>query len=304
MSRAKLNRRGFGALIAGAAVAAPALAQNPPAPNPNTAQQRRGTLPETAPFGEMITFKRADVQAKVQPYPMTQVRLLPGSPFAEAAEWNRGYMQRLGEDRLIHNFRLNAGLPSVAAPFGGWEEPTGELRGHFTGHYLSAAALSYASTGDKDVKAKGDAMVAELAKCQQKLGSGYLSAFPREFWDRLDKREKVWAPFYTIHKIMAGMLDMYQYAGNSQALKVGEGMAGWADDWTKSKSEAHMQDILRTEYGGMNEVLYNLSSITSNDQWAEAGDRFTKKEFFNPRRGRFLLVRSNLRAQLRDRWDE
>ena len=81
---------------------------------------------------------------------------------------------------------------------------------------------------------------------------------------------------------MAGMFDMYQLAGNKQALEVLEGMADWADEWTASKSEAHMQDILNTEYGGMNEVLYNLAAATGDDRWATAGDRFTKKLFFNP----------------------
>jgi DUF1680 family protein len=137
--------------------------------------------------------------------------------------------------------------------------------------------------GDKEAKAKADYMVAELAKCQQKLGtSGYLSAFPIEWFDRLDARRPVWAPFYTIHKIMAGMLDMYQLAGNRQALAVLEGMSRWADEWSASKTEEHMQDILNTEYGGMNEVLYNLAAATGNDRWAKAGDRFTKKRFFNP----------------------
>jgi DUF1680 family protein len=212
---------------------------------------------------------------------MSQVRLQPGV-FQDAAQWNRGYMDRLAADRLVHNFKVNAGLTSQATPFGGWEEPKGELRGHFTGHYLSAAALMYASTGDAAVKAKGDLMVDELAKCQQALGGGYLSAFPREFWDRLDARQKVWAPFYTIHKIMAGMFDMYSLTGNRQALEVLQGMAGWADGWTADKPEPHMQDILRTEYGGMNEVLYNLAAATGEDRWARVGDRYTKKEFFNP----------------------
>jgi DUF1680 family protein len=145
---------------------------------------------------------------------------------------------------------------------------------------LSACALSYASTSDVSIKAKGDSMIADLAKCQAK--GGYLSAFPTEWFDRLDARKPVWAPFYTIHKIMAGMFDMYSLAGNKQALEVLEGMANWADDYTKSKSEAHMQDILNTEYGGMNEVLYNLAGATGDDRWAKVGDRFTKKVFFNP----------------------
>jgi DUF1680 family protein len=291
-----LTRRGFAALIGATGVAA---AQQPPAPpNPNTSlqpqQRRQGTMDEVAPFKDPLEFTRKDAPIRVQPFPMTQVRLLP-SPFQEAAEWNRGYMNRLPEDRLVHNFRLNAGLESKAESFGGWEvyvapapgqprrNSEGELRGHFTGHFLSASAQLYASTGDKDAKAKGDSMVAELAKCQQKLGAGgYLSAFPTEWFDRLDARRPVWAPFYTIHKIMAGMLDMYQLAGNKQALAVLEGMSNWADEWTKSKTEEHMQDILNTEYGGMNDVLYRLTAATGDNHWASVGDRFTKKIFFNP----------------------
>lgn len=226
---------------------------------------------------------------------MTQVRLLDG-PFHDAQEWNRGYLTRLDADRLLHNFRVNSGLPSSAKPLGGWEKNgtsgDSELRGHFTGHYLSGVALTYASTGDLELKSKADYMVAELAKVQQKWGGGYLSAFPTEWFDRLDARKKVWAPFYTIHKIMAGMFDMYQLAGNKQALQVLEGMSDWADKWTASKSEEHMQDILNTEYGGMNEVLYNVAASTGDDRWAKTGDRFTKKRFFNP----LALRRDELRG--------
>jgi DUF1680 family protein len=272
------TRRTFSTLLAWSPLA---LAQQ--APNPNTSTQRRGTIPEVPPFEGPLSFARQPIAQKVQPFPMTQVRLA-ASPFKEAADANRAYMDRLSVDRLVHNFRLNAGLPSSAEPLGGWEQYTpgreGELRGHFTGHYLSACALSYASSSDVSIKAKGDEMVADLAKCQAK--TGYLSAFPTEWFDRLDARKPVWAPFYTVHKIMAGMFDMYTLAGNKQALEVLEGMSSWADDYTKSKSEAHMQDILNTEYGGMNEVLYNLAGATGDDRWATVGDRFTKKIFFNP----------------------
>jgi DUF1680 family protein len=294
----KVSRRSFTALVAGAGTLA---AQQQPAapPNPDTSlqtqQRRQGTLDEVPPFKDPIQFARKDVAAKVQPFPMTQVRLLPG-PFLDATEWNRGYMNRLAADRMLHSFRLTAGIESLAEPLGGWEmyvkplgpgetrrNSDGELRGHFSGHFLSASAQLYASTGDKEAKSKGDYMVAELAKCQQKLkGGGYLSAFPIEWFDRLDARKPVWAPFYTIHKIMAGMLDMYTLAGNKQALEVLEGMSNWADEWTRSKSEEHMQDILNTEYGGMNDILYKLTAVTGNDRWAKAGDRFTKKWFFNP----------------------
>ncbi len=299
MSEAKnsalVSRRTFAA-----AIAAPALmARQQPAPQPQP-QRRRGPQPEVPPFEGPIEFTRKDLAPKVQPFPLTQVKLLSG-PYRDAQEWNRGYMARLDAPRLLYNFRQNAGLATgnVANPFGGWEAPVDgkhgtELRGHFTGHFLSASAQLYAATGDKEARAKGDELVAELAKCQQKLGGGYLSAFPMELFDRLDALsgkprdaapgapQLPWAPFYTIHKIMAGMRDMHQLAGNQQALQVLEGMAGWADQWTASKSEEHMQQILGTEYGGMAEVLYDLAAITNNDQWAKAADRYTKKWFFNP----------------------
>ncbi len=92
----------------------------------------------------------------------------------------------------------------------------------------------------------------------------------------------MWAPFYTIHKIMAGMLDMYQLAGNQQALRVLEGMAAWADKWTAAQTEDHMQQILTVEFGGIAETLYRLAAETGNDLWARVGDRFQKKVFLNP----------------------
>jgi len=236
---------------------------------------------------------------------MAQVKLLP-SRFTEAAEWNRGYMNRLAAGRLLYNFRQNAGLSvGDAKPLGGWEAPADgkrgtELRGHFTGHFLSASA-QLAATGDQEAQSKGDYMVAELAKCQQKLGGGYLSAFPTELFDRLDALSGKprlldpatgrpdpgapslpWAPFYTIHKIMAGLFDMHQLGGNQQALEVVQNMADWADRWSAPKTEEHMQQILEDEYGGMAEVLYNLAAATNNDRWAKVGDRFTKKRFVNP----------------------
>src|SRR5208282_4721094 len=115
-----LSRRSFAAAL----TAGPLLAQQTPAPAPAPPpanEQRHGTAPEVPPFQTTIEFKRRDVPAKAQPFPMTQVRLLPG-PFHDAQEWNRGYLQRLSADRLLHNFRLNSGLPSSAHPLGGWEK--------------------------------------------------------------------------------------------------------------------------------------------------------------------------------------
>lgn len=277
------SRRTFATALAGAGALAPLRAKSAP--------HKRQAPEEIPPFGESIAFKRKDLLARVEPFEMTEVRLLPGA-FKHAQDANSAYLGRLDADRLLHNFRVNAGLPSSAQPLGGWEKPDCELRGHFVGHYLSACALMYSSTGDSKLRDKSAYIVAELAKCQQKLGGGYLSAFPTEFFDRLNRREKVWAPFYTIHKIMAGLFDAHQHCGNRHALEVLEGMANWVDHWTAAIPETHMQEVLNTEYGGMNEVLYNLAATTRNDRYAVVGDRFTKKKFFNP----LALRRDELRG--------
>jgi len=213
---------------------------------------------------------------------MSNVRLGPGA-FSSAAETNRRYLKTLPPDRLLHTFRLTAGLPTSAEPLGDWEKPDCELRGHFAGgHYLSACALSFASSGDEELKRNGDIMVAELAKCQAELKNGYLSAFPVEFFDRLRDGVNVWAPFYTIHKIMAGHLDMYLYAGNQQALDTVEKMARWVQSWTAPLSEQQMQRVLLVEYGGMGEVLCNLYGVTGNSEYLDLARRFDKKSFLDP----------------------
>src|SRR5438046_1945813 len=199
-------------------------------------------------------ISREKVSWKAVPFPLTQVRLGNG-PCTIAMEAGRQYLRSLPPDRLLHTFRINAGIPSTAKPLGGWEAPDCELRGHYAGgHYLSAVALMYASSGDEDLKKNGDIVVAELAKCQKGLNNGgYLSAFPIEFFDRLRNREKVWAPFYTVHKIMAGLLDMYLYTGNEQALEAVEKMAGWTWSYTGSLSYEPIGGIAWTEYRGEGE---------------------------------------------------
>jgi uncharacterized protein len=216
-----------------------------------------------------------------EPFPMEQVRLLD-SPFLDALKTNQEFLHSLPEDRLVHNFRVNAGITSTAEPLGGWEDPTCELRGHYTGHFLSSCGLMYAATGDDQLKAKGDAIVADLAACQQKFPNGYLSAFPQSFFDRLRDGLGVWAPFYTIHKIMAGMLDMYTYCHNEQALQVAQGMARWAGQWAGGLSDGEMERILQTEFGGMNESLLNLASITGNGGYFFTATRFEKMWFLKP----------------------
>ena len=180
------------------------------------------------------------------------------------------YLLALDVDRLLHTFRLNAGLPSSARPLGGWEEPKVELRGHFTGHYLSACALMFASTGDARFKDKGDQVVTGLAECQRKLGTGYLSAFPEEFIDRVERSKRVWAPWYTLHKILAGLLDMNEHCGNAEALEVAHKFADWVKARTDRLSDDQMQAMLGNEHGGMNEALANLYARTGDDEVPEA----------------------------------
>lgn len=218
---------------------------------------------------------------KVHPFDLRQVRLLDG-PVKQALEINRRTLKEWDPERLLHTFRLNAGLPSTAKPLGGWESPNCEVRGHFVGHYLSACAMMYASTGDDEFKRRADNMVGELAKCQQALGGEYLSAFPASFFDRLERHEGVWAPYYVIHKIMAGLLDVYQYCGNQQALEMATGMASYFQKRTDKLSDQEMAAVLNVEYGGMNEVLYNLYSITGDPAHLKLAHRFDHEHLFGP----------------------
>ena len=219
---------------------------------------------------------------KLVPFPMAQVRLLDGL-FKQQSEINQAYLDSLATDRLLHSFRLTSGLTSTATPYGGWEKPDCELRGHFNGgHYLSAVALAYASAGNDTLRKRGDIMVAELARCQKANANGYLSAFPEAGFETLAAGGKYWAPFYTYHKIMAGMLDMYVHTGNEQALTVAEGMADWVRAYFQAISDDRRQFMLRTEYGGMNEVLANLYGLTGKQQYLSTAHLFEQPMFLDP----------------------
>jgi len=225
------------------------------------------------------------VQAQARPFDLDSVRVTD-SFLLRLMERNRDFLQSLETDRLLHTFRLTAGLPTSAEPLGGWEKPDVELRGHFTGHFLSGCALMSAATGDATLRGKANLVVAELAKCQKAngaaAGDGYLSAFPPSFFDRLKAGHKVWAPWYTLHKIMAGLLDMYVLARNEQALEVVRGMAGWTKRWTDALDDQDMARVLRVEFGGMNEVLYNLYAVTGVQDYAAAAHRFDHEQLFGP----------------------
>ncbi len=225
---------------------------------------------------------KAAVTLKAQPFGLHQVRLLDG-PFLRAQLRDRDYLLKLDPNRLLHNFRVNAGLPSSASPLGGWEAPNIELRGHFVGHYLSACALLHAATGDQQVKDRAALIVRELAACQAALGeSGYLSAFPESFIDRVETTGKVWAPYYTLHKILAGLLDVHALCGNSQALEVAKRMGNWIAARNDRLSDEQLERMLAVEHGGINESMANLYAASGDAQYLRCARRLYHKSVLDP----------------------
>ncbi|KAI4373676.1 hypothetical protein MLD38_011777 [Melastoma candidum] len=211
------------------------------------------------------------------------VRLDPSSIQWRAQQTNLEYLLMLDVDNLVWSFRKTVGLATPGQAYGGWEGPDVELRGHFVGHYLSASAQMWASTHDDSLKEKMNQVVDALSACQDKIGSGYLSAFPSEQFDRFEGIRPVWAPYYTIHKILAGLLDQYIFAGNEKALKMVNLMAGYfynrvQNVITRYSIERHWLS-LNEETGGMNDVMYKLFSITSDPKHLLLAHLFDKPCF-------------------------
>ena len=221
------------------------------------------------------------VSCQLQSFAWGSVALLPG-PLQRAFETNVRYLRSLSPDRYLWTFRKTAGLPAPDEPYGGWEDPKCELRGHSVGHYLSACARVIAQTGDAELRRSADYTVAELARCQAAHGNGYLSAFPEEFFDRVERFERVWAPYYTIHKIMLGLWEMHVYAGNARALGVLVRLADYFRGRCDKLDDAAMQQMLRCEFGGMHEVLLNLYATTGQRRFLALARRFVKRSFIDP----------------------
>jgi uncharacterized protein len=221
------------------------------------------------------------VTLQTRAFDLRDVRVLEG-PFKHNQEMDGKYILSLDPDRLLHTFRLNAGLPSTARPLAGWEEPRGELRGHFIGHYMSACAMMYASTGEAVYKDNALKVVKGLAEVQTKLGaSGFLAAWPETFIDRVEARTQVWAPYYTLHKIYAGLLDVYDYCDDAQALEVCKKMGDWAIARNGKLTDAQMQNMLGEEHGGMNESLANLYAFTGDKKYLDISLRFNHVRFID-----------------------
>ncbi|CAA6672335.1 unnamed protein product [Spirodela intermedia] len=219
----------------------------------------------------------------LQELSLHDVRLDPDSRHGEAQRTNLEYLLMLDVDQLVWSFRKQAGLQYPGKPYGGWESPDIELRGHFVGHYMSASAKMWASTHNDTLYQKMSAVVEALNACQKKMGTGYLSAFPTELFDRFEALRSVWAPYYTIHKIMAGLLDQYLYAGNNEALQMVVWMAEYfgnrVENVIKKYTIERHWTSLNEETGGMNDVLYNLYSITGDQKHLKLAHLFDKPCF-------------------------
>ena len=232
---------------------------------------------------------RLTAQTKVMPFIGNEVKLNP-SWIRQKEDLNTKYLHQLDPERLLHNFRVNAGLPSSAAPLEGWESPGCGLRGHFTGHYLSACATLIKSEGDSLLAKRISYMIDELQKCQQKMGGKYLSAFPESEFDTLEKKYGgVWAPYYTFHKIMQGLLDVYTLTGNPKAYQVLQNMADYVEARMAKLQAEEIEKILYSaeanptnEAGGMNEVLHNLYAVSKDEKHLKLAKVFDRKWFYQP----------------------
>ena len=230
-------------------------------------------------------------QAPVEAYPfdLRDVRLLDG-PFKEAMEADARYLLQVEPDRLLSDFRVHSGLEPKGKKYGGWE--SSGLAGHTLGHYLSACAMEYASTGDARYLQRVNYIVDELQVCQIARKTGYIGAIPREdsLWMEVSAGKirsrgfdlnGGWSPWYTVHKVMAGLLDAYLYCDNAKALTVEKGMADWTGSIVGHLSDSLDQRMLACEYGGMNEVLVNTYAITGDKKYLDLSYKFHDKRILD-----------------------
>ena len=198
---------------------------------------------------------------------------------------NKKYLLELENDNLLISYMLEAGVYKTAETpkgiHGGWESPLCELRGHFLGHWLSAAAMHYEATGNEVVKAKADEIIEVLAKCQEENGGRWVASIPEKYLYRIGNKKPVWAPQYTIHKTFMGLLDMYELAGNEQALEIAIRFGEWFYDWSGRYNTEQFQRILDVETGGMLEIWAILYRLTQKNIFQELMDRYYRNSLFD-----------------------
>jgi hypothetical protein len=222
------------------------------------------------------------VPIKAYAIPLSDVVLL-NSPFLHARSMDSAYLLLLNPNRLLNRFHKNAGLPIKDSVYGGWESEG--LSGHTLGHYLSAASLLYSSTGNKAFKNRTDYIISELAKCQAARKTGYVGAIPNEdsIFAQVSRGQIKssgfdlnggWSPWYTVHKLMAGLVDAYLYTDNKQGLQIAKGMADWTWNTIHHLPDSTRLKMLNCEYGGMNDVLAIIYAITGEKKYLECSYLF------------------------------
>jgi uncharacterized protein len=227
---------------------------------------------------------------EVKSFPLNQVKLT-GGPWLNSQEKTEKYLLTLEPERLLHNFRVNAGLEPKAPIYGGWENAG--LAGHSLGHYLTACVQAYTASGDSKYKAKIDAVVAGLKECQAARPDGLIEAIPDgdKAWAEIKvgnirsggfDLNGMWSPWYTHHKVFMGLIDAYTVLGNKDALVAAEKFADWAIYITKDLTEEQWAKMLRCEYGGMNEAMAKLYDITGKEKYLTLAHKFYDKPNLDP----------------------
>ncbi len=233
------------------------------------------------------------VAPQAQDFALSAVQLLD-SPFKDAQTRNAKYLLDLEPDRLLSRFREYAGLPPKGAIYGGWENRG--ISGHTLGHYLSACALQYAATGDEKFLQRVDYIVDELALCQAKYDGvlkNYVGGFPdaQKLWTEVSggnirsagfDLNGAWVPWYTQHKLFAGLLDAHNLAGNQKAKDVVAKLGDWAVEVTKNLNDDQWQRMLACEHGGMNESLAQLYAITGETKYLDLSKKFYHRAILDP----------------------
>ena len=214
-------------------------------------------------------------------------RLMP-SLFFDRMEINRRFMKSLDERRLMASYFMEAGLNSnihfdtFPRHYGGWEEPDSQVRGSFSGHYMSACAYLYHFEKDLEMKRRGDAMVDYLECCQKENENNWAGSIPPVYLERIARNKWVWAPQYMIHKTFMGLIDMYRYAGNEKALDIAGAWADWFVSWTGRFDTDSLAKLADWESGGLMESWADLYAITGEQKYRTLTGRYYRKNLFDP----------------------
>jgi DUF1680 family protein len=196
------------------------------------------------------------------------------------------YLLNYDLDRLLAGFREIRGLEPKAEKYPGWEDT--EIRGHTLGHYMTACAQAYAQTKDPVLLDRLSYMISELSQCQ--FENGYLSAFPETLIDNIENRQPAWVPWYTMHKIVAGLISVYHATHSQEAFDTVQRLGDWVASRTERWTDELQAIVLSVEYGGMNDCLYDLYKMTGSKRHLDAAHKFDELPLFEAiREGRDIL---------------